>query len=126
MVEDSMATTIRYRPDVILNVVADTPELGQGDTVENPMPAPNARSTNVKAAAVTPPAMTAAQETAEGSFAVVLDATSALDASLMAECSAASPGGQRYDSVKVPVRDRRVRCSPLRQARGRDRSHPEL
>jgi hypothetical protein len=48
-----------------LSVVADMPEFGQGDTDEKPMPAPNASSTKVKAAAVTPPAITAAQETAD-------------------------------------------------------------
>jgi hypothetical protein len=70
-----------------LKVVADMPELGQGETAEKPMPAPNATSNKVNAAAVTPPAMTAAQETAEGSFAVVLDAISALDRSLIMDRS---------------------------------------
>jgi hypothetical protein len=70
-------------PAASLKVVADMPELGQGETAEKPIPAPNASSTNVKAAAVTPPAVTAAQETADWSFAGVLDAISVLDTSVM-------------------------------------------
>src|SRR6202022_3130176 len=47
------------------NVVADTPLFCQGETLENPSPAPNARSTRVTAADDNPPAMIAAQETAD-------------------------------------------------------------
>jgi hypothetical protein len=71
-----------------LKVVVDTPEFGQGETAEKPMPAPNANNTNVKAAAVTAPAITAAQATAEGSLVAMLDAISVLDTSLIASAPA--------------------------------------
>src|SRR6478736_9047033 len=55
--------TMKNRPVPILKVVADTPELPQGDTTEKPMPAPKDRSTSVSARDATAPAKTAAQET---------------------------------------------------------------
>jgi hypothetical protein len=45
-------------------MLADMPELPHGDTVENPMPAPNARRTRVMAAAAIAPAAIAGQDTA--------------------------------------------------------------
>jgi hypothetical protein len=45
-----------------VNVPLDTPELDQGEMAENPMPAPKASSTNVRAAAAIPPAAIAAQD----------------------------------------------------------------
>jgi predicted phage gp36 major capsid-like protein len=46
----------------ISKVVAETPELNQGDTTENPSPAPNDNKTNVNAQEAIAPARTAAQE----------------------------------------------------------------
>jgi hypothetical protein len=45
-------------------VLADMPELPHGDTAENPMPAPNARRTRVRAAAAIAPAAMAGHDTA--------------------------------------------------------------
>jgi hypothetical protein len=53
-----------------LNVPADTPELGHGEMLEKPMPAPNATSTSVRAAVAIPPAITADQATADCSAAM--------------------------------------------------------
>src|ERR1700680_3017708 len=63
MAEEIIAMTMKYSPVPILNVVAETPELPQGDTTENPMPAPKDRSTSVRARDATAPAKTAAQDT---------------------------------------------------------------
>src|SRR3981081_2691029 len=63
MAEEIIAMTMKYSPVPILNVVAETPELPQGDTTENPMPAPKDRSTSVRASDATAPAKTAAQDT---------------------------------------------------------------
>src|SRR6478752_1388404 len=63
MADEIIAMTMKYRPVPILKVVADTPELPQGDTTEKPMPAPKDRSTSVSARDATAPAKTAAQET---------------------------------------------------------------
>src|ERR1700704_1617428 len=63
MAEEIIAMTMKYRPVPILNVVAATPELPQGEVTENPMPAPNERRTSVNARDVTAPARTAAQDT---------------------------------------------------------------
>src|SRR6266852_5209380 len=52
-------------PAPTLNVVIETPESDQGETAENPIPAPKAKSSKVKAAVATAPAATAAQETAD-------------------------------------------------------------
>jgi hypothetical protein len=46
-------------------VVEETPELGQGETTENPSPTPNANSTSVRAAEATPPARMAGHATAD-------------------------------------------------------------
>src|SRR5450759_1316041 len=78
MVEASMATTIRSRPVLIWNVLADTPEPPHGDTDEKPMPAPNARRTRVRAAAATAPATTAAHDTAGLSSAGVETSTASI------------------------------------------------
>jgi hypothetical protein len=93
------------------------PELGHGETAEKPMPAPNASSTNVKAAAVTPPAITAAQEAADGSFTATLDPTSVLSASVIANalqrivCNREQPRGW----MKVPTQPQ---CSARALASG--------
>src|SRR5437588_11019410 len=91
-------------PLTILKVVADTPELGQGDTAENPMPAPKATNTRVSAAAVTPPAITAAQETAEGSLVAVLDVISVLVAFVMAGRSGARSPADDNDMMQRKFR----------------------
>ena len=63
MADEIIAMTMKYSPVPILNVVAETPELPQGETTENPIPAPKDRSTSVRAKDATAPANTAAQET---------------------------------------------------------------
>src|ERR1700712_1198801 len=63
MADEIIAMTMKYRPVPILKVVADTPEFPQGETTENPMPAPNDRSTSVNARDATAPAKTADQDT---------------------------------------------------------------
>src|SRR3984957_18619978 len=63
MADEIIAMTMKYSPVPILNVVAETPELPQGETTENPMPAPNDKSTSVNARDATAPAKTAAQDT---------------------------------------------------------------
>jgi hypothetical protein len=63
MEDESIAITMKNRPVPILNVVADTPELPQGDTTAKPIPAPNDRRTKVIASEAAAPANTAAQET---------------------------------------------------------------
>src|ERR1700709_484103 len=63
MADEIIAITMKYSPLPILNVVAETPELPQGETTENPMPAPNDKSTSVRASEATAPAKTAAQDT---------------------------------------------------------------
>src|ERR1700722_2947646 len=63
MADEIIAMTMKYSPVPILNVVAETPELPQGETTENPMPAPNDKSTSVRARDATAPAKTAAQDT---------------------------------------------------------------
>src|ERR1700733_14444281 len=63
MADEIIAITMKYSPVPILNVVAETPELPQGETTENPMPAPNDKSTSVRARDATAPAKTAAQDT---------------------------------------------------------------
>src|SRR5271163_4859428 len=45
--------------------VADTPALDHGETDDNPIPEPSARSNNESAAATKPPAMMAAHDTPE-------------------------------------------------------------
>src|SRR5947207_3177136 len=52
-------------PAAILKVPLEIPELDQGEIAENPMPAPNANSSSVKAAVAMPPAAMAAQDTAD-------------------------------------------------------------
>ncbi len=47
-----------------VNVVAEAPEPGHGDTEASPMPDPTARRINEVAAATTVPAITAGQDTA--------------------------------------------------------------
>jgi hypothetical protein len=47
------------------NVVAEGPELGQGDTEESPRPDPRASKIRATAAMATAPAIIAAQDTAE-------------------------------------------------------------
>jgi hypothetical protein len=64
MLDAMTAVMQRYTPAPMLNVVAEIPEFDQGETADNPIPAPNARSTSVKAAEATPPATIAAHETA--------------------------------------------------------------
>src|ERR1700676_1716456 len=54
---------MKYSPVPISKPVAETPELAQGETTENPRPAPNANKTNVNAQEATAPATTAAHET---------------------------------------------------------------
>src|SRR3984885_10674731 len=63
MADEIIAITMKYSPVPILNVVAETPELPQGETTENPMPAPNDKSTSVRARDATAPAKTAAHDT---------------------------------------------------------------
>lgn len=63
MADEIIAMTMKYSPVPILNVVAETPELPQGDTTENPIPAPKDSSTKVSAKEATAPARTAAQDT---------------------------------------------------------------
>jgi hypothetical protein len=58
-----IAITMKYSPVPISNVVDDIPELPQGETTENPRPAPNDKRTSVSASDATAPAPTAAQET---------------------------------------------------------------
>src|SRR4051812_9580440 len=58
-----MAMTIRYRPVVILKVVAETPAADHGETTERPKPVPKASSTSVSAQATTAPATMAGQDT---------------------------------------------------------------
>jgi hypothetical protein len=48
-----------------VNVVADGFDADQGETEERPMPVPRATKSNVIAMAATPPAMTAAHDTAD-------------------------------------------------------------
>jgi hypothetical protein len=50
---------MKYNPVPILNVVAEAPEFPQGDTTAKPMPAPNDKSTSVRARDATAPANTA-------------------------------------------------------------------
>src|ERR1700716_2389567 len=63
MADEIIAITMKYKPVPILNVVAETPELPHGETTKNPMPAPNDKSTSVKARDATAPANTAAHDT---------------------------------------------------------------
>jgi hypothetical protein len=49
---------------ITVNVVAEAPEPGQGDTEASPMPDPKARRIKEVAAAATVPAMMAGQDTA--------------------------------------------------------------
>src|ERR1700684_2826830 len=63
MADEIIAMTMKYSPVPILNIVAETPELPQGETTENPIPAPKDRSTSVRARDATAPANTAAQDT---------------------------------------------------------------
>src|ERR1700689_1521660 len=63
MADEIIAITMKYSPVPILNVVAETPELPQGETTENPMPAPKDKSTRVSAKDATAPAKTAAHDT---------------------------------------------------------------
>src|SRR4051812_41070246 len=58
-----MAMTIRYRPVVILKVVAETPAADHGETTERPKPVPKASNTSVSAQATTAPAIMAGQDT---------------------------------------------------------------
>jgi hypothetical protein len=62
MADEIIAITMKYSPVPILKVVAETPELPQGETTENPMPAPKDKSTSVSAREATAPAKTAAQD----------------------------------------------------------------
>src|ERR671927_393399 len=66
-------------PLAILKVVAEIPEFGHGEMDEKPIPAPNASSTSVSAAAAIPPATTAPHATADCCVA----ATSVRDMSVM-------------------------------------------
>src|SRR6185437_4271454 len=52
-------------PAATLKVSLEIPELDQGEIDENPMPAPKANRTSVKAAVATAPAVMAAQDTAD-------------------------------------------------------------
>src|SRR4029077_3672027 len=52
-------------PAATLKVSLEIPELDQGEIDENPMPAPKANRTSVKAAVATAPAAMAAQDTAD-------------------------------------------------------------
>ena len=63
MADEIIAITMKYSPVPILNVIVETPELPQGETTENPMPAPNDKRTSVRARDATAPAKTAAQDT---------------------------------------------------------------
>jgi hypothetical protein len=63
MDDESIAITMKNRPVPILNVVAETPELPQGETTAKPIPAPNDRRTKVNASEAAAPANTASQET---------------------------------------------------------------
>src|ERR1700733_10210674 len=63
MADEIIAITMKYSPVPILNVVAETPELAEGETTENPMPAQNDKSTSVRARDATAPANTAAHDT---------------------------------------------------------------
>src|SRR5437016_9423135 len=87
-------------PAAILKVPAEMPELGHGDTLEKPMPAPNANSARVSAAAVTPPAITAAQETADS--AIAPDEISVLPSAIATVPAVASQSGQLICQTNVP------------------------
>jgi hypothetical protein len=52
-------------PAATPRLVADTPAPDQGETAENPIPAPKARSRRANAAIATPPAATAAHDMAD-------------------------------------------------------------
>src|SRR5260221_13975165 len=62
---------MKYSPVPISKLVAETPELANGETTEKPRPAPNDNNTSVNAQEATAPARTAAHETPafEGSSA---------------------------------------------------------
>jgi hypothetical protein len=53
MADEIIAITMKYSPVPILNVVAEAPELPQGEMTENPMPAPKDKSTSVRASDAT-------------------------------------------------------------------------
>src|ERR1700691_2514497 len=59
-------------PVATLKVEADTPLSLHGETAEKPMPAPNATSKRVNAAAATAPAATAAHDTAGCASTIVV------------------------------------------------------
>src|ERR1700726_4215142 len=63
MADEIIAITMMYSPVPILKLVVETPELPHGEITENPMPAPNDKSTSVRARDATAPAKTAAQDT---------------------------------------------------------------
>src|SRR5258708_1400177 len=84
---------MKYSPVPISKPVAETPELAQGETTENPRPAPNANKTNVNAQEATAPATTAAHETP------ALDGSST--SSTTSPNSSMTPAGRITCSIKI-------------------------
>src|SRR6201999_2927488 len=63
MDDESIAMTMKNSPVPILKVVAETPELPQGETTAKPMPTPKEIRTRVIDKDAAAPASTAAQDT---------------------------------------------------------------
>src|SRR5580700_8932713 len=78
-------------PAATPSVEADTPDPIQGDTAENPIPAPKARSTSANAAITTPPAATAPQETPDNEASASIDSATAPCIPPCEICTATSP-----------------------------------
>src|SRR4051812_39945149 len=69
-------------PALTWKVVADTPSLAQGETIEKPMPAPNVIKNRLSAAAAMPPAITAPHDTTDTSvLSIVVTAAVSIFAS---------------------------------------------
>src|SRR6185503_12551453 len=95
------------------NVDAETPVSLQGDIEESPMPAPNATSRRVSAAAATAPAATAGHETPEVASMAVTAARSVVsgyvvasikNAPLFSRFNSAVCGKFRHLKVGIPTR----------------------
>jgi hypothetical protein len=65
MADDSHCTTISHIPAAMENVAALAPARGQGDTADNPRPAPRSTSTTATELAAMAPPRIAAHEIAE-------------------------------------------------------------
>src|ERR1700730_5292380 len=86
----------------MLKVVDETPEFDQGETDENPRPAPNASKSSDKAAAATPPARMAPQDTPE---ALASLPASAIVGAVVCASMAALPRRQRHKGSLMKAAD---------------------